>query len=598
MVTLRVKLLASSLLSMLLVIVLIGSQFVTTTLLNREQAAGQASTQAATAAIANSRLGEVIYSRIADLIINGSDTPDSDWADSKAAVAKSLDDFAAFLGENPDDQDLYDTAKFAFENLTEIVEGSLLPLLKKNANLSDELRRIDRNMDLQRNVMRKNFLKLGESFRAQVETHAQAYRDLGDLSLKVNLVVGLFGVLVGLLLQFWTRRSALSPLRAQTTLLGQMAGAEADLTRRLDERRRDEFGELGRLFNAFTGKLDHLLKAVRSSTIGLTSSSQQLELATEATVTSLSSIAGNIGNVLDRVTAQSASITQTSASVEEINKNVASFHQSVQTQSREVQQAAETVRTMAVELRSLAEKVQQSTHQFGLLQQESSEGQEKMETVLELVRDINGKSASLLETNEVITSIASQTNLLAMNAAIEAAHAGDAGKGFAVVADEVRKLAELASTQARQTASVLKDITGQIRRVDAASAESGQAFTVIAQQIAEVAGLQDEVQKTLVVQLESNERNLTVFANIQGLSSEIASGSEEMTLGTQTILEEMTRLVQLSLEIQQSTHLIDTGAREIDGVVENLSHVAHTMATSVSTVRGLTDQFKLSEDSE
>jgi methyl-accepting chemotaxis protein len=216
-----------------------------------------------------------------------------------------------------------------------------------------------------------------------------------------------------------------------------------------------------------------------------------------------------------------------------------------------------------------------------------------MQDVESAVVRIMAQSQNLDETNLAIASIAGQTNLLAMNAAIEAAHAGQAGRGFAVVADEVRKLAESATAQARQSKLVLADIRAVIEEVRKASRAAGDVFALISGQVPQVVALQSHLQKTLEEQAGENRKVLTMFQAIQRLSQEIRGGSSEMEEGTKTILDEMNRLVRISQEVQGSMAEIGQGTTEINTAIHAISTLSVGTKDSIDEVDRITQRFKL-----
>lgn len=424
----------------------------------------------------------------------------------------------------------------------------------------------------------------GYQTQAQERLAANAAVLLAILTLGIALAAGL-AVLMG--------RRIVLPLREISRALEELSHGDADLTATLPVRTKDEIGRLGSAFNVFAGNLRSLLTTVKSSMDALGRSGADLSANATETAAATHQITSNIQSVGHMVITQSASITETSATVEEIGKTFQSFRRMIETQASEVQKSTQSLETMVVDVETLVTQVEEASEVFRVLQSDSSQGSKTMEAVSAAVARITAQSENLQETNQAITSVASQTNLLAMNAAIEAAHAGEAGRGFAVVADEVRKLAETASKQATESKRVLQDIQQVITEVRQASAQAGDVFAAISQQVPRVVSLQAHLQETLKVQAGENRKVLAMFQAIERLSVEIREGSGEMEQGTQTILEEMNRLVRISQEVQASMAEIAHGTEEINTAIHAISTLTVGTKESIDAVDQLTQRFKL-----
>jgi methyl-accepting chemotaxis protein len=216
-----------------------------------------------------------------------------------------------------------------------------------------------------------------------------------------------------------------------------------------------------------------------------------------------------------------------------------------------------------------------------------------MQNVIELVKNVSSQSEHLLETNEIIDAIASQTNLLAMNAAIEAAHAGEAGKGFSVVSDEIRKLAENSAEQSKVIESDLKKVVETISTIVDASAKADDAFGAVTKQIKEANGLIQEIRMSMKEQNEGSRQVLEALDEIQNITFQIRDGSLEMNQGASMILKEMSRLEDISRKVQKSTQDIARASDTIGQTIEEVLELTGKNTEVVKALNDVTGRFKL-----
>jgi methyl-accepting chemotaxis protein len=432
-----------------------------------------------------------------------------------------------------------------------------------------------------------------DDIEATLQAYATKTRARMVESLTVLLALLVLGLGISGALAFALGRRIARPLHEVSVALEGLAQGEADLSARLPVRTTDEVGRLAASFNAFVGNLAEILSTVRRSMTALRQTGTDLSANATETAAATHQITGNIQSVARLVEAQGTTVSQASATVEEIGRTFHNFQTLVATQVDEVRRSTEALETMVAEVGALAAEVDRASRLFSQLNEDSARGTQSMEAVAAAAAQIQARSEALGETNLAIAAIAGQTNLLAMNAAIEAAHAGDAGRGFAVVADEVRKLAEGAQVQAQESRGVLQDIQQVIEGVNRASGEASEVFRAVSDQVPRVVALQAHLQESLRSQAEGNRRVLEAFVAVEKLSGEIQTGSTAMEAGTRTILDQMGGLVRISQEVQGSMAEIGQGTGEINTAIHEISNLTTGTRDAIDQVDRQTQRFKL-----
>ena len=408
---------------------------------------------------------------------------------------------------------------------------------------------------------------------------------LSTVNLLIVLALGGLGFLIS--------RNITNSLKRVVTRLKEISQGDGDLTARIETRGGDEIAELTGYFNQFTAKLGGMILVVQKTLDNLHKTALDLASNTEETAATVNQILANTESVKTRSDLQSRSVDDTVISMNNLSAGLRTLDGMIESQSSSVSQSSSAVEQMVASVESVSGNINHLASLFKELIHAADEGKTKIEGVVSLVSSIADKSNALAQTNELMATIASQTNLLAMNAAIEAAHAGDAGKGFSVVSDEIRKLAENSTMQSKSTASVLEGIRSMISNVVHSAGETEQSFVAILTGIDQVNRLVEEIKSASREQGEGNTQVLGAIQNILEISSQVRDSSLRMMKESAVAQGKIQGVRQLSLEFSTNMDEIALGTREISKASLSIRELSQNNKESIEEARSVSLRFKV-----
>ena len=412
-------------------------------------------------------------------------------------------------------------------------------------------------------------------------------------SLIVAMIVGttILLVLSAIIISIVILKIAVKPLRVLDTNILDLAEGSADLTRRLNFHSFKEMNSITNGFNKFTDKIHNTVRDIKTSKLHLEAVGQQLGNSSYETVHSINQISSHIQKLRDEMKKQSGSVTETASSVNEITSNIQSLERMIQSQAAEVTQASASVEEMLANIAAVTNSMDKMMVLFDNLSSEMQIGNERQADVNQRIIEIEQQSKMLHEANVVIASIAEQTNMLAMNAAIEAAHAGDAGRGFSVVADEIRKLSETSSEQSRNIGTQLTKIHTAIENMVSVSEESSQIFSSVSQQIQDTNTLVVQIQSAMTEQSSGSQQIATALHAMNNSTIEVKKASTEMTTGNKLIFDEVQKLQVAAEQMDSSMNSMNDEARKIFERGQILSEISERMEETIKDISVRIEQF-------
>ncbi len=388
-------------------------------------------------------------------------------------------------------------------------------------------------------------------------------------------------------------RMIIKPIQFTVFALKNIAQGEGDLTVRLPLHGNDEITDLSKYFNETITKIGSSIKNVDQTANVMQSIGDELSSNMTETASAITEISSNIDSVKQQALTQAASVTETAGTVREIITTVNKLNGSIETQSESVARSSAAIEEMVANIASITQSLEKSDNMVKTLAAATSEGKATLLTSNTVTQKIADESGGLIEASSVIQNIASQTNLLAMNAAIEAAHAGEAGKGFAVVADEIRKLAEESSAQGKTITDTLKKLSDDIKGLSDSSKIVEEKFNAIFQLSENVRGMSAELTAAMKEQENGSREVLAAIKNISSVTVEVKSGSEEMLVGGKGVANEMQKLDQLTAVIKDSMNEMAAGVQQINRAVQEVNSLARKNKDSIEGMAEEVGKFKV-----
>ena len=405
------------------------------------------------------------------------------------------------------------------------------------------------------------------------------------------IIASLLILLVALVTVSIVARAIVTPIQSSVPALHTIA--QGDFTVRLPMSGNDEITDMVGYFNQTIEKIGMSIKQVGVNSNVMEEIGNELASNMTETANTVHQISANIEGVKQQALTQAASVTETAATIEEIVRTIKQLNNSIETQAASVAQSSSSVEEMVANIASIGQTLGKTDEVIKSLTTATGDGKATLVTSNTVTQKIAEESGSLMEASSVIQHIASQTNLLAMNAAIEAAHAGEAGKGFAVVADEIRKLAEESSMQGKTITATLKTLSGEIETLSASSKTVEEKFNAIFSLAEQVKEMSASLTEAMREQENGSKEVLTAIKSINTVTIEVQAGSEEMLKGGEGVAEKMQKLDSFTRVITESMNEMASGAVQINNAVQEVNEITQKNKRSIENLAAEVGKFKV-----
>jgi methyl-accepting chemotaxis protein len=417
-------------------------------------------------------------------------------------------------------------------------------------------------------------------------------KEVNDMT-RFVLIIAAIAIVAAVIIIYIVLGNTTAPIVRVSDTLKDISEGEGDLTKSIAVSSKDEVGDLALYFNKTIGKIRDLVILIKKQAGTLSDIGAALSSNMTETAAAINQITANIQSIKGRVISQSASVTETNATMEQVIANIDKLNGHVENQSRNVSQASSAIEQMVANINSVTTTLINNAVNVKTLQEASEVGRTGLQEVASDIQEISRESEGLLEINSVMENIASQTNLLSMNAAIEAAHAGEAGKGFAVVADEIRKLAESSSEQSKTIGTVLKKIAESIRKITSSTDNVLARFEAIDTGVKTVSLQEENIRNAMEEQGQGSKQVLSSVGTMNELTQQVKGGSEEMLNGSQEVMNESRNLERVTQEITGGMNEMASGSDQINIAVNNVNEMTQKNRDAIADLLKEVSRFKV-----
>jgi len=429
---------------------------------------------------------------------------------------------------------------------------------------------------------------------AMLIPYAEKYETLEALQRRNTITVitiVLVLIVITLSVFFFLSRWIVRPIQRNFSVLETFA--KGDLTQKIAVNGNDELAQMLRMIGTTQDGIRDLIKAIGEKARTLASVGNELRNMMSDSLNEINRIYSSSHDIKTKSSNQAEGVVKTTTAVGRITGSIDNLNSNIESQTESISRSSASIEEMISNITSITTSLAKNEEDIMRLRQASSEGNTQLQKVNADIQQVTVESERLLEINKVIQTIASQTNFLAMNAAIEAAHAGEVGKGFAVVADEIRKLAESSGKQAKTVSEVLKNIKNALGSISMSTLASLKQFEDIDIGFESVSDQSLRIKNAMEQQDAGNKEVLEAINTSKEITENVRSNSSQMQSASSEVLNEGKNLESLTGAVTAAINEIVSGIDTIHDAIKRSTEISEENNEDINALMGEISKFRI-----
>jgi hemerythrin-like metal-binding protein len=383
----------------------------------------------------------------------------------------------------------------------------------------------------------------------------------------------------------------ISPLKKITRVLLKVE--EGDITQQIRMPPGDEVGEIAFHLDKVLDNFKNLVIIIKNEAEAVDDIGKDLSANMDRTAGAMNEINGAAQYIQSQITTQSGAIGVTNEAIERITGNINRLSNEIDVQSASVSESSSAIEHMLDNIDFVTQISRTNSENVTHLTEASEAGRISLQAVAHDILEVARESEGLQEIIAVMENIATQTNLLSMNAAIEAAHAGEAGKGFAVVAGEIRKLAESSAAQANTVDTVLKKISDSMKKISNAAREVLEKFEIIDSDIKTVSNQEEQIRSAMEKQNAGSRQILQALEKLNSVTKNVKSGAVEMLKESEEIINQGNNLKLVTAEISHGMDEMAHRSNEVNTSVNHVNTISRKNQSNIDMLKEVITHFNM-----